>query len=273
MLSKFSRLLIPLLLALICSAHAQTNLSVRGFVIDSTGAAVPGATLRLETAEGQLIADTKADQDGMFALLRLAPGDFSLVVPAYSGFAIHAMPLHLMGSVTNLHIKLSLESVSQEVTVGGEQALSTDSSANRDTISMSGESLRRLPVFDQDPIATLTPLLDASSGSSGGVTLIVDGIEMKGLGVSASAIQEVRINNDPYSAEYTRPGRGRIEITTKPGSSTFHGEANFIFRNAIFNAKNYFAPVRPPESRRIYEGHLAGPVGRGGHTSFITSGT
>lgn len=273
MLSKFSRLLIPLLLALICSAHAQTNLSVRGFVIDSTGAAVPGATLRLETAVGKLIADTKAGQDGAFAFVQLAIGDFSLVVPAYSGFAIHAMPLHLTGSVTNLHIKLSLESVVQEVTVGGEQALSTDSFANRDTISMSDESLRRLPVFDQDPIATLTPFLDASSGSSGGVTLIVDGIEMKGLGVSASAIQEVRINNDPYSSEYTRPGRGRIEVTTKPGSSQFHGEANFIFRDSIFNAKNHFALTRPPETRRIYEGHLTGPIGSGRHTSFASSGS
>lgn len=273
MLSKFGRLLIPLLLALVSSAHAQDNLSVRGIVADSTGAAVPGATIRLETPAGQLIADAKADQEGMFALLRVAPGDISLVVPAYSGFAIHTMPLHLTGSVTNLHIKLSLESVSQEVTVGGEQALSTDASANRDTISMSGESLRRLPVFDQDPIATLTPFLDASSGSSGGVTLIVDGIEMKGLGVSASAIQEVRINNDPYSAEYTRPGRGRIEVTTKPGSSQFHGEANFIFRASIFNAKNHFALTRPPEARRIYEGHLTGPIGSGEHTSFATSGS
>jgi outer membrane receptor protein involved in Fe transport len=273
MLSKFSRLLIPLLLALIYSAQAQTNLSVRGFVTDSTGAAVPGATIRLETAAGQLIADTKAVQDGTFALFRLAPGDFSLVVPAYSGFAIHAMPLHLTDSVTNLHIRLSLEAVSQEVTVGGEQALSIDASANRDTISMSGESLKRLPVFDQDPIATLTPFLDASSGSSGGVTLIVDGIEMKGLGVSASAIQEVRINNDPYSAEYTRPGRGRIEVTTKPGSSQFHGEANFIFRDSILNAKNHFALTRPPETRRIYEGHLTGPIGNGGHTSFAASGS
>src|ERR1700722_8763299 len=112
MLSKVSRLLIPLLLAVVSSAHAQNNLSVRGFVADSTGAAVPGATIRLETPAGKLIADTTADQDGMFALLRVAPGDFSLVVPAYSGFAIHTMPLHLTGSLTNLYIKLSLESVS-----------------------------------------------------------------------------------------------------------------------------------------------------------------
>jgi hypothetical protein len=105
------------------------------------------------------------------------------------------------------------------------------------------------------------------------VTLIVDGIEMKNVSVSASSIQEVRINNDPYSTEFNRPGRGRIEITTKPGSPEFHGEANFIFRDAIFNAKNYFAQTRPPEARRIFEGHLSGPVGHDGHTSFIASGS
>jgi outer membrane receptor protein involved in Fe transport len=273
MLSKFSCLFIPVLLAVAWSAHAQANLSLRGSVTDSTGAAVPGATIRLETAAGELIADTKAQQDGTFALVRLTAGDFLLVVPAYSGFASRATPIHLAGSVTNLHIRLSLESVTQEITVGGEQALSTDSSANRDTISMRGESLRRLPVFDQDPIATLTPFLDSSSGSSGGVTIIVDGIEMKSLGVSPSAIQEVRINNDPYSAEFNRPGRGRIEIITKPGSRDFHGEANFIFRDSVFNAKNHFALTRPPETRRIYEGHLTGPIGSGGHTSFAASGS
>jgi hypothetical protein len=271
MLLKLIRLLIPFALALACSANAQTNLSVRGSVIDTTGAAVPGVTIRLDSSTGKPIAETKTDQDGAFALLRLAAGDFSLVVPAYSGFASRTMPIHLTIPVIGLHITLSLESVTQEVTVGGEQALSTDSTANRDTISVSGESLRKLPVFDQDPIATLTPFLDASSGSSGGVTLIVDGIEMKSLGVSASAIQEVRINNDPYSAEYTRPGRGRIEVTTKPGSSQFHGEANFIVRDSVFNAKNHFALMRPPETRRIYEGHLTGPIGTGGHTSFAAS--
>ena len=95
---------------------------------------------------------------------------------------------------------------------------------------------------------------------------------MKSSGVSPSAIQEIRINNDPYSTEFTRPGRGRIEITTKPGSQQFHGEGNFIFRDAIFNASNAYATIRPPEVRRLFEGHLGGPVGGGRHTDFIASG-
>jgi hypothetical protein len=271
MLSRFGRFLMLLALGSACSASAQNSLSVHGSVLDGTGAAVPGAVIRLQTSKGEPIAETKADQDGTFALLRLSAGDFSLVIPPNSGFAARMIPIHLTVPVMGLRITLSLDSVTQEVTVGNEQELSTESSANRDTISVSGESLRKLPIFDQDPIATLTPFLDASSGSSGGVTLIVDGIEMKSLGVSASAIQEVRINNDPYAAEFTRPGRGRIEIITKPGSPQFHGEVNFIFRDSVFNAKNHFALTRPSEARRIYEGHLTGPIGTGGHMSFAAS--
>ncbi|HTC73922.1 MAG TPA: TonB-dependent receptor, partial [Edaphobacter sp.] len=266
------RYLLALLLTFVaCPVYAQNPPSVRGSVVDPTGATVPGATVRLESPNGDLVSQTTVDDAGNFVLTNLHPGAFSLAVPAFSGFAPHTQTLRLTTGVTTVKITLDPESINQQVTVGAEQSLSTDSSANRDTVSVTGDQLKKLPVFDQDYIATLTPFLDASSGSSGPATIIVDGVEMKSAGVSASAIQEVRINNDPYSAEFNRPGRGRIEIITKPGSPQFHGEANFIFRDAIFNAKNYFAPVRPPESRRIYEGHLSGPVGHGGHTSFITS--
>ncbi|HEX4576728.1 MAG TPA: carboxypeptidase-like regulatory domain-containing protein, partial [Edaphobacter sp.] len=250
---------------------AQTAFSVRGSVFDPSGAAIPGATVQLQSPDGAVVSQSQTGPKGDFTLLNVPAGNFSLVVPAYSGFASGTLPLRLTGNVTGIKVTLTTESVQQEITVGADQSLSTDPSANRDTITTTGGELRKLPVFDQDYIAALTPFLDASSGSSGGATIIVDGVEMKSAGVSASAIQEVRVNNDPYSAEFNRPGRGRIEIITKPGSPVFHGEANFIFRDAVFNAKNHFSPVRPPEARRIYEGHIAGPVGRGGHTGFIAS--
>ena len=253
-------------------AFAQQNSAVSGFVLDPTGAAVPGATLRIQQSAGPVSMQTESGPKGEFSFTSLPAGDYSLVIPAYSGFAARVLPVHLQASLSGLKVALGLSSVSQAITVGNhDSTLSTDSAANRDTMAVSGDQMRDLPVFDQDYVAALMPFLDASSGSSGGLTLVVDGIEMKSVGVSPSAIQEVRINNDPYSTEFNRPGRGRIEITSKPGSSDFHGEANFIFRDAIFNAKYFPALVRPPETRQIYEGHFAGPVGHGGHTNFIAS--
>jgi hypothetical protein len=264
---------VALLLILGLPAFAQNLFTVHGHVVEATGAAVPGIPIQLEPPAGAPIAQTQSDSAGNFTLPNLHPGNFVLDVPAAAGFAQRSIPLHLTSSIADLTVHLSLASVQQAITVAGESTLSTDPSANRDTVTISGDQLRKLPVFDQDFIATLAPFLDAASGSAGGATIIVDGVEMKSAGVSASAIQEVRVNNDPYSAEFTRPGRGRIEITTKPGSPVFHGEANYLYLNSIFNAKTFPAVVKPPKLREIFEGHVSGPVGNGGHTSFISSGS
>ena len=131
--------------------------------------------------------------------------------------------------------------------------------------------LDSLPVFDRDFIATASRFLDTGSLGNGGVTVVVNGMEVNALNVSASAVSQMRINQDPYSAEYSRPGRGRIEILTKPGSQVFHGEINGVFRDARFDARNAFATTEPTEHRRIAEGFLGGPLGRGGKTSFMLS--
>ena len=257
----------------VCPIRAQNARSLVGSVSDPTGAVIPGAAVRLETTQGHILQTTVTSENGGFAFSNAPVDSLQIVVPAYDGFS--ALTLHVKPGRTLAELTFSLkpEADSQEVSVGNDQTPSIDAAANRDTVSVSGDDMRRLPVFDQDYVATLTPFLDASSVSSGGVTLIVDGIEMKSLGVSPSAIQEVHINNDPYSTEFNRPGRGRIEIITKPGSPEYHGEANFTFRDAIFNARNYFAVERPPEARRIYEGHFTGPLGHDGHTNFIASGS
>ena len=106
----------------------------------------------------------------------------------------------------------------------------------------------------------MSRFLDASAIGTNGAMLVVNGVEMNNLSVSASAIQQIKINQDPYSAEYPRPGRGRIEVVLKPGSQEYHGVANFIFRDSALNARNAFATVKPDEQRRAFEGFLSGPV-------------
>jgi hypothetical protein len=77
-------------------------------------------------------------------------------------------------------------------------------------------------------------------------------LKPKKIGVSASAIKEVRINQNPCSAKFARPGRGRIEIITKPAADRFHGSGEFLFRDHRLDARNAFAATRPHEQRRIF---------------------
>ena len=167
---------------------------------------------------------------------------------------------------------LQVAGVTQEVTVGRDSSVvTTAADANRNAIVMDAQSLRDIPVFDRDIVGTLSRFLDAGSIGAGGPTLVVDGMEARKVGVSPSAIVEVKINQDPYGAEFQRPGRGRIEVITKAGSDAYHGSFDFTFRDAALNARDVFAPTKPPEQRRIYEGVLGGPVMDGKHTSFLVT--
>ena len=131
--------------------------------------------------------------------------------------------------------------------------------------------LESLPVFDNDFVATMSQFLDAGSLGNGGVTIVVNGMEVSALNVSASAVQQIRINQDPYSAEYSRPGRGRVEILTKPGGQEYHGDVNADLPQ---RAPQRAQPVRDDQAAGTaadLEGFFGGPLGTSGKTSFMLS--
>lgn len=275
--SNFRSLLaICALLSISCSyLKAQANMS--GVVIDPDGAVVPNVTVQLKTLRGAIVDGGIAvsDPEGIFRLSHIPPGDYELCVPAKYGFNAYQAPVHIAAGVPpRLRIQLIPAAVAQNVTVSSEvDKLTLDPSANKDQVTTDAKMLEKLPVLDQNYIATLTPFLDQAGVATSGVSIIVDGIEMKGTGVSASAIAEAHINNDPYSAETNRPGKGRIEIITKPGSPQLHGSLSFTFRDSAFDAKNYFALSKPFEQKRIYEGSITGPLSFDHETTFLLSGT
>jgi hypothetical protein len=163
---------------------------------------------------------------------------------------------------------------SENVTVDtGENVplVSTDTQGNQNTNTIDRNALDRIPVFDQDYITAMSRFLDDNAIGTNGVTLVVNGIEANGPGVTPSAVQEVRINNNPYSARFSRPGRARLEIITKGGSPQYHGSLNFLFRDSVFDASNAFAVVKPPERRQYYEGSVTGPIGHSKRSSFLLS--
>jgi hypothetical protein len=87
--------------------------------------------------------------------------------------------------------------------------------------------------------------------------------------VTASAIQTVKINQNPYTALYSRLGRARVEITTKSGTSKLHGSGTFLYRDSLFDARNGFAVSKPSEQRTYFEGSLTGPLTQNKKTTFL----
>ncbi len=105
-----------------------------------------------------------------------------------------------------------------------------------------------------------------------GVSLVVHSVEANGPGVSASGIQSIRINQNPYTVLYLAPGRARLEITTKGGTDHFHGSGNFLYRNSVFDARERFASSKPQQQRVYFEGALTGPLHLGHGSTFLLTG-
>jgi len=247
------------------------SVAVTGVVQDQTGAVLPSATVELVNAAGAVVETTTADMGGAFHFDAVAPGTYELRA-GYEGFK-PAIAKVRVGTrpPSPQRLVLDLAALTQEITVSSAAEVGAAAGNNVDAITIDQNMLESLPVFDNDFVATMSQFLDAGSIGNGGVTIVVNGMEVSALNVSASAMQQIRINQDPYSAEYSRPGRGRVEILTKPGTQEYHGEGSFIFRDAAANARNPFAATKPPEDRQIYEGFLGGPLGLSGKTSFMLS--
>lgn len=244
-----------------------------GVVLDPSGAAIPEAKVILRRDDSRSEQTRTTNQRGQFRYTRLASGNYEIEAQK-EGFkpTLTQLTVGAQGTAP-LQIVLPIAELRDELAVADRlNQVSANPDENLNVIKLDRETLKNLPVLGNDVIGSLASLLDASSIGSGGATVIVDGLEQtKRKKIPASTIQEVRINQNPYSAEFSRPGRGRIEVITKAGSPEYHGEFNFIFRDHHLDARNAFALERPPEQRRIYEGNLTGPVGDGKKTTFLFS--
>jgi hypothetical protein len=224
--------------------------SVHGVVADPTGAIVPNAQIDLVDTNGTVAGSVRSGDDGNFELAAPHPGSFTLVI-SEPGFETVHMPVTVAPVVTPatapathvlaapLHITLPIAAVATSVRVSADTSEDlTSPDENHDSSVLTASELKELPIFDNDYASAMSAFLDDSASATGGSGLMVDGVEANRATVSASAVQEVRINQDPYSAQYYWPGRGQMEIITKSAADKYHGQFNFLFRDSALNAKN-----------------------------------
>ena len=268
-------MLVQLLLVLTMLQPPSRGVSVTGVVQDQTGAVLPGAQVVLAAA-GSTAAEQSvvSEANGSFRFERVAPGAYDIRTE-FPGFKANIAHVRVAARAPGpLTVVMQIEGLTQEVSVsgGGGQA-SANAAANLNAITVNEDTLDDLPVLDQDIVGAMSRFLDSSAIGTGGTTILVDGVEVNALSLSASAVQQIKINQDPYSAEFMRPGRGRIEIVTKPGGHDYSGTFNLRFRDSSLYARNAFATTVPPQQRRIFEGTLGGPVPGTQKTNFMVSGS
>ena len=256
-----------LIFTLIGSTFAQTTGSLTGQVVDELGQIVVGANVIAVDAAGKE-KTVISNGSGNFTINGLAPGKYTVRVTATNFSLYENTEVNVTaGQSEELTVALTVQGVEEQVDISNENQVNTDSENNLSATVLKNEDLESLPDDPDELEAALQALAGASAGPNGG-QIYIDGFTGGQLPPKES-IREIRINQNPFSAEFDRLGYGRIEILTKPGSDKFRGQGFFNFNDEILNSRNPFALNRAPSQTKFYGGSVSGPIQKGKSSFFF----
>lgn len=250
-----------MLTLLMSSIGFAQNSTVRGQVIDELKASIPNAEITLTSAAGKQFKAQSAIT-GEFSIANVPPGVYTLTA-TYTGFQaiiISDLKVPLEKSPLEIIMIVGTIDIVQEVsanTVG----VSTNPDENMNATVLTEEFIKSLPDNEDDLREYLNNLVGPSgaSGNGNGADILVDGFSGGRLPPKESILQ-IRVNQSPYSAEFSNPGFNRVEIITKPGNDRWRGSGGWGYRNSALDARNAFALVRPDQMTNRFNFNFGGPI-------------
>src|SRR5882724_564447 len=213
-----------------------------GVVTDPSGASIAKASIRLTNASGASL-DATTSREGFYEFKSLPPGTYAVkaVAKDFALFTQEDVQI-LDGQIQKLNISLVIQMEEEKVEVSDSSAkVDIAPTNNAGMVVMQGKDLEALSDDPDELQSELQTLAGPSAGPNGG-QIYIDGFTGGTLPPKAS-IREIRINQNPFSAEYDKLGYGRIEILTKPGTDQFHGQLSLMGNTAGFNSRNPFETI------------------------------
>ena len=215
-------------------------------------------------------SSVQSGADGNYLFPQLVPGTYILTVTAH-GLAL-AQPQNVTveaGRATLQNLGLSIAVEQQQVTVNDQGAgLDTSPDNNASSIVIKGKDLDALSDDPDQLQDELNALAGPAAGPNGG-QIYIDGFTGGQL-PPKSSIREIRINQNPFSAEFDKLGYGRIEILTKPGTDRLHGMFMASGNDSAFNSLNTFVTSEPAYYSTFLLGNVSGSLNS--RSSWFLSG-
>lgn len=295
---KSSRVLFGMLLVLMmCAAGwAQTG-QITGTVKDSSGAAIAGASVVVSSPERGITRQMQTNSTGDYAESALPQGSYDVTVtaPGFKKYQAKGVVLDV-AQKARVDVTLQVGAATTEVVVQGENVAEVETQSSELAGTVTGKQITQLELNGRNftTLVTLVPGVSNQTGMdepqvgiNGSVGFSMNGgrteynnWELDGgdnmdngsngtLNVypSVDAISEFKVLTSNYGAQYGRNGSGTVEVETKSGTRSFHGDAYEFVRNDFFNAQNYFnstlaggTGVAPPYKKNDYGYTVGGPV-------------
>jgi hypothetical protein len=254
-------LVFPLILSPPLTLGQESTGSVHGQISDPSGASVPAAKVAAVTSNGQFKTGV-VHADGTYDIKGLTPGVYTVAAKAkgFANFEQRAVKVDT-GQALKIDIALQIEQEVEKVEVTDQATkVGVNPSDNASALVIRGEDLNALSDDPDELQSELAALAGPSAGPNGG-QIYVDGFTAGQLPPKAD-ILEIRINQNPFSAEYDKVGYGRIEITTRPGASKLHGQVMGDINASPLNTRNPFAANVPGYHTDFFNANLGGPLGK-----------
>jgi len=254
---------ISVLMFLVIPIRAQTkaNGTLKGEIKDEFDGLIVGAAINLRNKFGET-RKTVTNKSGNFEFKNLNFGKYSLKISA-TGFSEHHENIEVKPGRAKRRSITLYPTIRADVDVPRDsQENILDSEEIAGTVVLKKKRIEDLP-DDPEELSEQLQNLAATGGSAPGSAVVtVDGFLNEGRLPSKSAIREVRVNPNIFSAQYNFPPfrGGRIEITTKPGSGSLKGAAFLNFNDESLNARNPFAETRAQTQTKRYGFQLGAPI-------------
>ena len=295
MLSKRTRLFFPFLLlvaALLATspALAQSTATLQGTVSDSKGALLPHATVVARNRGTASERTTQTDTNGNYQFAALPVGLYTVEVRA-DGFKTQVadqVTIQVAKTVVQ-NFQMEVGAISEQVLVSSDVPVIETATTSVGTV-INQRTVQEIPLNGRHFVdlgllipGSVTPpqngFLTAPLRGQGSfafntagaredtVNFMINGINLNDMvqnqitfQPSINTVQEFKVDNSTFSAEYGRNSGAIVNIATRSGSNEYHGEAFEFLRNEALDARNFFDARKPPFKRNQFGLNLSGPV-------------
>jgi len=281
------------LLAFATSVAAQQGTTeIRGRVMDSSNAAVPGATVVVRNQETGMFRETLSGPDGTYFVGGIVPGlyEVSAELQGFKKLGLKDVRLEI-GKTATLDLQLAVGTLAEVVSVSADSPL-VDVTTKEVGGNITGRELVDLPSINRNFIGFIGLLPgivpSISTESFGSDSISVNGSDPRNnnymldggnnnddvIGQRAGtqartaieSVQEFQVITNQFDAQFGRTTGAIINAVTKSGTNAFHGSAFTFAQDADWTAKDYFAKARnlakPDTKRQEFGGTLGGPIVR-----------
>lgn len=271
---------------------AQTTAKLSGVLTDETGGVLPGAQVTIKNMETGIQRSVVTDARGQYVAPSLAPGEYEITATLV-GFETLAQKgiVLAVGQVAEINVRMKVGEVASRVEVTGDAPLvnTTTSSVTGvveekriQDLPLNGRDFSQLALVQPGVIAVRTTSTGTNKGYGTRISMagtradqtawLLDGTNIKsmsnfgtpasaaGVMLGVDAVQEFQVLTSSYSAEFGGTSGGVVNMVTKSGTNTFHGNAYEFLRNGHLDAPNFFDVAKPAFKRNQFGFSLGGPI-------------